>query len=285
MFPTDPRAAIARMPYLVDHEPHRRLLIAGFDVGGVVRHRASFSVDGARPLDEPLLESSLWRDDVTYAAAVLFNDSASPHLQPLIDAWRYRGRTVLAAVWAGPTDWRSYLCQSAACTDGAGSRYPEHLACHPDFDPLRNLPRAGGWRRQHWQEWLHAIEMTTSGLAVEPNMLETLAATLFDIPIRDAVLAHSAGADVNARPAIELILTSMCMRGALGVSVPAHTCLAAMHYLDDELATAQALVRRVLGVEEYSLARLLHNGLEMHAPASLLARSFAHFSPTELIAA
>lgn len=286
MFPTDPRAAIAHMPYLLDEEPQGRLLIAGFDEAGALRHGGSFPVDGRRPLDEPLLEVSLWPDDVTYAAAVMYCERPPVDLTPLLHAWQYRDRTVLEAAWAGHRSWRSYTCSDQDCCSDEGHAYTDHVTGHDDFTPLAILSTEGSdWRRRHWSTWLRAIDAVADGGSVAAAELARLAATLFDIPIRDAVLAHSAGADERARPALEELLTSMCVRSVIGTSIPAHTCLAAMEYLNGDLTQAAQLSRRVLDVEEYSLARLLHNGLEMRAPASLLARSFAHFTPTELLAA
>ena len=286
MFPNDPRAAIAHMPYLLDEEPQGRLLVAGFDASGALRHGCSFPLDGRRPLDEPLLEASLWGEDITFAAAVMYSERADVDLRPLTDAWRYRGRTPLEAAWAGSARWGSFLCDRADCCTDAGHAYTAQVPGHDDFSPLQAVVRDGeGWRRRSWANWLRAIEVVAGGGSVPALDLAQLAATLFDIPIRDAVLAHSAGPDTRARPALEELLTSMCMRSTLGTSIPHHTCLAAMQYLNGDLVPAAQLTRRVLDAEEYSLARLLHNGLDMRAPASLLARSFAHFTPTELLAA
>lgn len=286
MFPNDPRAAIAHMPYLLDEEPQGRLLVAGFDASGAVRHGCSFPLDGRRPLDEPLLEASLWAEDVVFAAAVMYCDRPDLDLTPLADAWRYRGRTPLEAAWAGSARWRSYLCDSEDCCTDAGHPYSAQVPGHADHTPLQAVSREGGdWRRRLWSTWLRAIDVVASGGTIPAPELAQLSATLFDIPIRDALLAHSAGPDARVRPALEDLLTTMCTRSALGTSIPHHTCLAAMQYLNGDLAPAAKLTRRVLDAEEYSLARLLHNGLEMRAPASLLARSFAHFTPTELLVA
>lgn len=286
MFPTDPRAAIAHMPYLLDEAPQGRLLIAGFDESGRLRHGHSFPLDLRRPLDEPLLEVSLWSEEVTYAAAVAYSERPSIDLTPLTDAWGYRDRVTLEAAWAGESRWRSYRCATPGCCTDNGHTYTARLASHDDFDPLLALPREGaGWRRRLWAKWLDAIDTAADGGSLSSVDLAQLAVTLFDIPIRDALLAHSAGADRRARPALEELLTNMCLHSTMGTAVPAHTCLAALQYLNGDLAPAGQLVGRILDVEEYSLARLLRNGLDMRAPASLLARSFAHFTPTELLVA
>jgi len=286
VFPSDPRAAIARMPYLLDAEPRETLMVAGFDADGALRHRGSFRIEGHRPLDEPLLDSSMWTDDVVYTAAIAYSGIARLDLRPLIDAWGYRGRTTLTAAWAGPAGWRSYLCTSGDCCTHGEHPYASAPPAHGPYEPLHDRSQPCiTWRRSRWNDWSSAISASTEGMAVEPLHLEMLARSLHDIPIRDAVLAHSASSDERIRPALQQLLTTMSMRSTLGSAVPAFTCLAAMHYLAGDTQESSRLVRRILAVEEYSLARLLHNGLDMRAPASLLARSFAHFTPQELLAA
>lgn len=286
MFPTDPRAAIARMPYLLDHEPREVLMVAGFDAEGVLHHRGIFPLEGHRPLDEPLLDSSLWPNDITYVATVAYSSMARVDLRPLVDAWGYRGRTTVAAAWAGPTGWRSYLCTVGDCCTHGEHPYPSNDPVHGTFDPLQDRAKPLiNWRRASWNDWIHAIGDVASGANVDPPMLETLSISLHDIPVRDALLAHSADPAGQVRPAIQQILTAVSLRSTPGSAIPAHTCLAAMHYLADETLEARRLIRRILDCEDYSLAELLHNGLEMRAPASLLARSFAHFTPQQLLAA
>ncbi len=286
MFPNDPRAAIAHMPYLLDVEPKNILLVAGFDEEGELRHRASFRIDGKRPLDEPLLESSLWLEDIVGAAAVAYSALPSLDLRPLAAAWGYRGRSPLAVAWASDASWRSYLCENEDCCSGIGHSYSADVAAHPREDSSARLTEpVGTWRRARWNEWQQTIANAADGLSIDPQQLERLAATLHDIPIRDALLAYSADPDARVLTGVRSVLVSIARRSTLGIAIPAQTCLAAMHYLGNDLSAAAHLVDRLLAIEEYSLARLLHNGLEMRAPASLLARSFAHFSPLELLAA
>jgi len=286
VFPTDPRAAIARMPYVVDCEPRDRLLVVGFDAAGAVRHRGRFRLDTPRPLDDPLLDSSLWSDEIQFAAAVAYSDQPRVDLRPLVDAWGYRGRTAITAAWAGLSHWRSYLCNAEDCCGGSPHPYNGYLSRHDRFEPLYDSTAPlSTWRRARWDDWRDAIARADADAAVAPLRLELLSRTLYDIPVRDAVLAHSADPQAAAQAALTELLRQMSRRSILGTAIPAHTCLAAMHYLADDLQHARHLVRGILQVEEYSLARLLHNGLEMRAPASLLARSFAHFNPHELLAA
>lgn len=285
MFPLNPRAAIAHMPYLVDRDPRDTLMVVGLDGEGVVRHRGAFPLDVLRPLDEPLLESSMWGNDIVFAAVVAYTEDARPPLQPLVDAWSYRGRETLVAAWAGRSRWSSYLCSAPGCCATEAPAYDTRA--HRDaFEPLADLgSEAPGWRRARWAEWQSALANAVDGAKPTPATLERLAKTLYDIPLRDAVLAHSAAPDVDALAGITAILEAIERRSVIGAAIPAATCLAAMRYLDGELDASRHLVQRILETEEYSLARLLHNGLEMRAPASLLARSFAHFSPLDLIAA
>ena len=83
--------------------------------------------------------------------------------------------------------------------------------------------------------------------------------------------------------AIATLLEAMRHRSTLGAAIPVNTCAAAMRYLDGDTESAALLVQSILDADEYSLARLLSNGLEMRAPASLLARSFSHWNPQDLL--
>lgn len=289
MFPTEPRSAIATMPYLLDAPPQDILMIVAFDADGRPRHHAGFRIDGTRPLDEPLLASSLWGDDCPFAAAIVYSELPTLSLQPLVTAWESRGRHTVQAAWAGLTRWRSFTCTADGCCTGRGNRYPARLAAHDDFSPLPErpleAPAAMAWRRAQWAIWQRVIAGAAAGDAPPSSSLEDLARSLHDIPVRDALLAASAGQGTTIRPGLDLVLTAMLERSTVGTSIPLQTCVAALDYLDGNLEMASMRVTRVLDAEEYSLARLLRNGLEMRAPASLLARSFSHFDPEELLAA
>lgn len=289
MFPTEPRAAIAALPHLLDAAPRDTLMIVAFDGEGLPRHHACFGIDGTRPLDEPLLASSLWGDDCPFTAAVLYSDVPTFSLRPLVTAWESRGRHTLQAAWAGPTRWRSFTCTADPCCSARGNRYPASLAGHDDFQPLPERPQDGvallQWRRTQWTHWQRTIGQATAGTLSDPSTLDALARSLHDIPVRDALLAASAGQEPSIRPGLDAALRAMLDRSTLGTAVPLHTCVAALDYLDGNLENTALRVGRILEAEEYSLARLLRNGLEMRAPASLLARSFSHFDPEELLAA
>ena len=286
MLSTDPRTAISQLPFLLDVEPKDTLLLAAFDADGELRHQAHFPLTSRRPLDEPLLESSLWRDDVVFAGAIAYSSEPPVGLLPLIDAWIYRGRSPVVVAWAGPARWRSYLCDMEECCTTKTHTYSQRLAFHDDPDPLwdQSAPVAA-WRRSRWEEWRTAIGTATSDDCIEPAILERLSRTLHDIPVRDAILAYSCDADTSVLGGLTTLLERITRRSVLGAAVPAYTCLAEMRYLAGDLTRASDAVRTILDAEEYSLARLLHNGLEMRAPASLLARSFSHFSPQDLLAA
>ncbi len=285
MSSTHPRATIARLPFLLDREPIDQLMILGLDPTGTVAHAMSFPTRAERPLDDPLLESSLWGPEISDAVVAVYTDRPALNLQPLMDAWAHQGRATVGAVWAGAQRWRSYLCETEGCCTGRGNRYTTRTLGHDDYDPLPERPaNAGGWRQDRWGDWMQAIADVHRDLDVDPGLLELLARTLHDIPIRDAVLAYSADADGQARPGLDALLQRMMQRSTLGSAVPVHTCAAALLYLDGDMDEAAHRVRQILETEEYSLARLLSNGLDMRAPASLLARSFAHYSPQQLLA-
>ena len=284
MLPTEPRAAIAALPHLLDCDADECIMTIGMDAGGVARHRSQHPAAVGRPLDEPLLESSLWSDDIRYAAVIVYSDRQLIDPTPLLDAWAYRDRITVHALWAGATRWRSYLCADGTCCTPRGNRYEAEVAGHPDRIPIPNRPDTA-WRRARWDDWMQTMNDVARGYAVDPNTVIELDRSLFDIPVRDALLAHAATLDADARAGLDRLLARMTARAPIGSSVPVHTCAAALRYLDGDVVEAAQRVERILDAEEYSLARLLHNGLEMRAPASLLARSFRHFTPQDLLAA
>ena len=278
MFLSDPLTAMTSMPFLVEHHPIDTLMVAGFSSQGEVLARHAFPTSARRPLDEPLLESSLWGADIEQVAVIAYSDVPVVDLRPLVDAWTHQGRTTTQALWAGQSRWRSYLCSS--CCTPRGHRYDITLAEHPRAQPVT---RDAGWRSGSWNDWLFTLDQVADGTMPDLQTLERLGATLYDIPLRDALLAHSARDAAIAEPHVRSTLDAIARMSHIATSTPTHTCLAAMHYLEGELEQAAMLVSRILDVEEYSLARLLQNGLQMRAPASLLARSFAHFDPLDLL--
>ena len=99
------------------------------------------------------------------------------------------------------------------------------------------------------------------------------------IPVRDAILS-AIGSDPAARERIAWIASEIeNVRGAL--DAPLRTTLAAISYLNGDYAVASNELGLV--TDDYSLADLLRAGLMMQAPAALLARSFSHLSPEELL--
>jgi len=270
------------MPFLVDATPQSTIMIAGFDADGTCVARHAYPISTHRPLDAPILDSSLWGPDVVHAAVIAYAERPTIPLEPLLEAWRHQGRTPAHAIWAGGSRWRSLLCSSGCCTP-RGNRYGVRLSGHDDFraagDPRERDHR---WRREQWDIWMRAVG---TDMQLEPSVLLQLSASLHDIPVRDAVLAYSAHDDGMYRPGVTRVLDAIIARTQIGVAAPAFTARAAMHYLDDDMEPAAEGTYAVLAVDEYSLARLLANGIEMHAPASLLARSFSHWHPLDLLAA
>ena len=282
VIPSDPRGAVHALPFLCDADPHHRLCILATDADGERVLTSHYPLHLRRPLDAPILDASLWPTDVVGAMAVLYADTPTINLQPLIDAWTHTGRAALQVVWAGPTRWRSLLCETGCCPP-RGHRYAARVAGHDDFAPVQ-VPRDRGWRRLQWEQWMTAIAGVRTDSLPAPQDQQALAASLHDIPVRDALLAHSALDDGIHRPQMTALLRQLATRSTPGTGAPVLTALASMHYLANELDEAAEITHGVLAVEEYSLARLLANGLEMRAPASLLARSFTHWHPMDLLA-
>lgn len=131
-----------------------------------------------------------------------------------------------------------------------------------------------------WAAWGITASECLADTALAPTMpediRESFRQSLADIGLRDAILSQSAR-QPEFRPALKQILAVL----AEDENVPARTMLACMEFLDNDLEAADALVSSVLETEQYSLARLIKTGLEINAPASLLASSFSHFDPEE----
>lgn len=137
-------------------------------------------------------------------------------------------------------------------------------------------------RETLWDAWGEVISAITVGEVVAATMpsdiQEIFRENLRDIPLRDALLAQSAR-NPEFRPALREVFAVLAQND----DVPSRTLLAAMQFLDGDMDDARANVSKVLETEDYSLARLLDTGLAMQAPASMLARSFSHFEPTDLL--
>lgn len=130
--------------------------------------------------------------------------------------------------------------------------------------------------------WRSCTASLTGGyLLIEemPDLLkEELREVLRDIPMRDAIIAEIARNEGD-RGSARAMLTEVAANG----DVPSTAILAALDFLEGDFDSAGKRVNHVLETEEYSFARLLRNGLDMRAPASMLQRSLTHFDPDELI--
>lgn len=286
MITSDPLSVIETLPYDVDCDPRDRLLVAGIDDAGHAIESADFPLSGDRPLDEAVLTITGWSRAATGVVAVAYTDRADLDVEPIRSATHASGRSTAYLLRAGLHRWRDVTCSAPRCCPRMGNRYPQSVPGHAEYRPLPERTGAPQrWRAAAWDSWQEAIREAQFGQAPAGSRLAPLARALFDIPLRDAVLAQSARDDGFARPAMRIVFSRMLTRSTLGTAIPAFTCAAALAYLDGETTAAHDAVNEVLAVDEYSLARLLRNGLEMRAPASLLARSFSHFDPVELLAA
>lgn len=132
-----------------------------------------------------------------------------------------------------------------------------------------------------WQETVKEISLGKfDTAAMDDFSVKTAQEYLRMIPVRDAILANLVQEDGIMEPTRRLLLALT----RTGDTVPARTVLAAINFLESDMESVKSLVTDVLAAEEYSLARLLNNGLEMRAPASLLRHSFAHYTPDSLLA-
>ena len=286
MITSDPLSVIETLPYLLDCDPTEHLLIAGLDADSRITESAVFPLAGNRPLDEALMEVTRWSDGANAVVAVAYSEQQHLDLTPLVLASTAARREPLQTLRAGRQRWRDFACAVPRCCPRIGNRYAVPAAGHPAFNPLpERLTDPAMWRTDRWDAWQQAIRAADAGPAIPSRELSLLSQSLFDIPLRDALLAQSARDDGALRPALRQLLTRMLERSTLGTALPTYTCAAAMAYLDGETIAALDAVNDVLAIDEYSLARLLRNGLEMRAPASLLARSFSHFDPIDLLAA
>lgn len=286
MITSDPLSVIEALPYLFDCDPTEQLLVAGLDRDCNIAESVVAPLSADRPLDDALLSITRWNAEVTTVVAVAYSEQPALDLTPLVLATAAADREARQILRAGRQRWRDYACAIPRCCPRVGNRYATPVAGHPEFNPLPE--RTAGphaWRTDAWDAWQHAIRAEDSGPAVPTPQLARLSRSLFDIPLRDAILAQSARDDGALRPALRQLLMRMLERSTMGTAIPLYTCAAAMAYLDGEIIAANDAVNDILAIDEYSLARLLRNGLEMRAPASLLARSFSHFDPIDLLAA
>ena len=283
MIVTQPMSVIADLAFLAEVEARDQLVVAGLDADNELTAIAAWPLGVERPYDDAAIAITSWPESVRGIAAVAYSDAPSVDLRVLSSATSASGRSMVQLLRAGAGRWRSAVCTRPRCCPPVGNRYRQTSPGHPPYEPLpERRPDPHTWRTEHWDHWQAAIR---DGAPATGSLRAALAASLLDIPLRDALLAQSARQNGAARPGFRSVLHALQTSSTLGVSLPLHTCLAAMLYLDGELAASRALVNAVLLVDEYSLARLLHNGLDMRAPSSLLARSFAHFDPIDLLAA
>lgn len=281
--PNQPLSVIAELAFLANVDARDQLVVAGLDASDAIAELASWPLDGERPCDEAALTITRWPSSIRAIAAVAYSDTTVLNLRLLEQAATAAQRRTVQLLHAGSGRWRSEICSRPRCCPRTGNRYHHATIGHPAFEPFpqrRTDPQ--GWRTDHWDRWQVAIR---DGAPAERSSRAALALSLQDIPLRDALLAQSAREHGAARPAFRALLQELQTRCTLGTALPLYTCLAAMLYLDGDVDASRALVNAVLMVDEYSLARLLRNGLDMHAPSSLLARSFAHFDPIDLLAA
>lgn len=278
-----PVAVITALPFLANCDPHDRLLVAGVDDEGGVVTVDTFPMDAPRPLDDAAITITGLPGSASGVIVVAYTEQPSVDLDLLRRAADAAGRTVHTLLVAGQHRWRALDCSRPRCCPVVGNRYADSPAGHPVHRPI---PEHGAnpsrWRNAMWDEWQAVLRL--GGPADHLQALR-LTMSLFDIPLRDAVLAQSARDHGAARPALAEVMQQLRGRTLLGTAIPLHTCIAALHYLDGEITRTHDAVNAILAAEEYSLARLLRNGLDMRAPASLLARSFAHFDPLDLLAA
>ena len=283
MIVTQPLSVIAELAFLAGVEARDQLVVAGLTDDDRLAAIAAWPLTVERPFDEAALAITSWPTSVTAIAAVAYSDSPTLDLRLIHSATAASDRRTAQLLRAGSGRWRSAVCTRPRCCPQTGNRYRQSAVGHPKYEPLpQRLADPLGWRTEHWDRWQEAIR---DGAPTEGSTRADLALSLMDIPLRDALLAQSARQHGEARPGFRSALHALQSGCTLGTALPLHTCLAAMLYLDGEVAASRALVNAVLLVDEYSLARLLRNGLDMRAPASLLARSFAHFDPIDLLAA
>lgn len=135
-------------------------------------------------------------------------------------------------------------------------------------------------RRSRFTELTNAVALIGDGeLEFGDIQLNSMRASLRDIPIRDAFIAH-----VTRDPESWLCAkVLMDMLAEDGDVVPARTIRAAILYMSNQLDAAKAEADAVLDSENYSLAKLLVNGIAWDAPPTLLQGSLGHFDPDALL--
>lgn len=138
-------------------------------------------------------------------------------------------------------------------------------------------------RQATWQHLLDLIEMYQTSRPVDVAVRSRVREAFANIPFRDAFIS-TLGHGMVESGTIQRILADMLYDHAEDDHTPAvQTLLAASLYLDGATDSAKFHVDAVLTHHAYSLANLLSNGLMMDAPPEMLRRSFAHFSPMDLL--
>lgn len=137
-------------------------------------------------------------------------------------------------------------------------------------------------REALWKAWTNTISDIADGTQrtsdIDLDFMDLMRGSLRDIPLRDALLSY-----VARNPETRTSFREMFSTLGLGGDAPSLTLLAAIQYIDNEVNAASENVSEVLEREDYSLARLLHQGLAMNAPASMLQRSFSYYTPESLL--
>lgn len=136
-------------------------------------------------------------------------------------------------------------------------------------------------RRKLWSAWTNTFAEISEGksaLEIDESHLELMRASLRDIPLRDALLANMVHKK-EQRPAMRELFAVL----SENEDVPSLTMLGAIQFLDDDMSDSLNTVLKALDSEDYSLARLLSNGLKMEVPSGVLSRSFGSFTSEELM--
>lgn len=285
-----PISVISALPYLCHFRPRQQLVLVAIHESGAGLGATPISLDQPDPLAAAAEMLDAWPAYVERVIVCLFTEALVDHatdvlIADCIDLLSDRDLAIVDVLLANDRAWRSALCAAGdCCADGGNAFAAEPPLAHPATHVLDiAFETQEFWRRTMWGVWETAILEAADGCIADPDLLMSLELSLNDIRLRDALLAQAARTNADHVRGFRALLAAIASHSLVGLAVPAWTCRAALEYLDAEYARAQRTVEKVLAVADYSLARLLNDGLRHGAPASLLAASFGHFDPESLL--
>jgi len=181
---------------------------------------------------------------------------------------------LLDSLFCTPQRWWSAMCSSESCCPTTGRMIEVNQAVEPSQHSVRAL----------WEQVSSIIERSDSQIAAEEFEVFSQAVEKMcdNITFRDCILSHSATRP-ETRAKWETYFKKLAALPQFNKPMIS-TVLAALAYLTNDLSEAGLHLKISFQMDpQYSLARLLRQGLIANAPASLLQSAFSVYTPDQLI--